>query len=168
VRRDALERVIAATASDVLRYFERRLPERADAADCLSEVLLVLWRDRDRVPDDPQEARLWMFGIARTTLTATQRISARRAAELERLRRALETGAKPETASATDLTLDVRAAIASLPAAQRELVQLHHWEGLPLVDIAIVVGAPASTVRSRYAAARAALATALAAHRVDA
>jgi RNA polymerase sigma-70 factor, ECF subfamily len=168
VRPDALERVIAAAASDVLRYFERRLPERADAADCLSEVLLVLWRDRDRVPDDPHEARLWMFGIARTTLTATRRISARRTADLERLRLALDSGVQPETASATDLSLDVRSAIAALPAAQRELVQLHHWEGLSLVDIANVVGVPASTVRSRYAAARAALATALSEHQVDA
>ncbi|MFP5291172.1 MAG: RNA polymerase sigma factor [Actinomycetes bacterium] len=168
MRPDALERVIAATASDVLRYFERRLPERADAADCLSEVLLVLWRDRDRVPDDPHEARLWMFGIARTTLTATRRIAARRAAEVERLRLALDTVVHPETTSATDLTLDVRSAIAALPAAQREVVQLHHWEGLPLVDIANVVGVPASTVRSRYAAARLALATALSAHQVDA
>lgn len=165
---DDLERVIATTASDVLRYFERRLPDRADAADCLSEVLFVLWRDRARVPDDPHEARLWMFGIARTTLTATRRISARRAAEVERLRVTLDLGTNPETASAADLALDVRAAIATLPAAQREVVQLHHWEGLPLVDIAAVVGVSASTVRSRYSAARATLATALSAHQVDA
>ena len=167
MKADDLERLITATAGDVLRYFERRVTDRADAADCLSEVLLILWRDRDRVPNDAHEARLWMFGIARTILTATRRLSARRSAQVERLRVVFEAGAHPEAASSTDLALDVRAAIAELPAAQREVVQLHHWEGLPLVDIATITGVPASTVRSRYAAARTTLAAALSTHHID-
>ncbi|UYN84042.1 MAG: sigma-70 family RNA polymerase sigma factor [Microcella sp.] len=165
---DELERLISANARDVLRYFERRVAQPADAADCLSEVLLVLWRDRARVPDDPIEGRLWMFGIARTTLAAAGRRSGRRSAEVERLRAMLETSAADLHADNEGLAIDVRDAIARLPVAQREVVQLHHWEGLPLVDIAAVVGVSSSTVRSRYAAARAALTASLASYGVDA
>lgn len=164
---DALESLIRNSARDVLRYFERRVAQPADAADCLSEVLLVLWRDRSRVPDDPLEARLWMFGIARTTLAAAGRRSGRRSAEVERLRVLLEATPTDLHADSEGLAIDVREAIAGLPEAQREVVQLHHWEGLPLVDIAAVVGTSPSTVRSRYAAARASLAQALAPYGVD-
>lgn len=162
----ALERLIAETAPDLLRYFERRVPVRADAADYVSETLLVLWRDRDRIPGVAHDARLWMFGVARTVLTAGRRHSFRRDAVVDAVRSAIGRDEHPDLATQSDLALDVRAAIGRLPEAQREVVQLHHWEGLPLVDVAVVTGASASTVRSRYAAARASLAHILADHQV--
>lgn len=162
-----LENVIRATAPDVLRYFERRVAQRADAADCLSEVLLIVWRERSRVPGSALEARLWMFGVARTVLRASRRIAQRDDAHVEQLRQALSTRTAPDEAAATDLALDVRSAIAALPDAQREVIELHHWDGMPLVDVARVVGTSASTVRSRYAAARATLAATLSAMKAD-
>lgn len=165
---DELESLIRTNARDVLRYFERRVVQPADAADCLSEVLLVLWRDRSRVPEDPLEARLWMFGIARTTLAAAGRRSGRRSAEIERLRTVLQSSPPDLHTDREGLAIDVRDAITRLPLAQREVVQLHHWEGLTLVDIATVVGSTPSTVRSRYAAARAALAQSLSSYGIDA
>lgn len=164
----ALERLIADTAPDLLRYFERRVMVRADAADYLNETLLVLWRDRARVPTDAHGARLWMFGIARTILAAERRLSGRRDAVVEAVRTALEPATHPDHAEHSDLAIDVRSAIERLPPAQREVVQLHHWEGIPLVDIATIVGVSASTVRSRYATARQSLAQTLAGHHVEA
>ncbi|WP_432522829.1 RNA polymerase sigma factor [Kineococcus sp. SYSU DK006] len=52
----------------------------------------------------------------------------------------------------------VREAVGMLPAPQRELVMLVHWDGFSLAEAAAVMGVPASTVRTRYATARVTLA----------
>jgi RNA polymerase sigma-70 factor (ECF subfamily) len=55
----------------------------------------------------------------------------------------------------------VRDAVRRLPAAQRDLVTLVHWEGFSLAEAAEILGVNPSTERSRYAAAKAVLHDAL-------
>ena len=43
----------------------------------------------------------------------------------------------------------VALALASLPAEQRDVLLLHAWGGLPDEEVAVVLGLPAGTVRSR-------------------
>jgi RNA polymerase sigma-70 factor (ECF subfamily) len=47
----------------------------------------------------------------------------------------------------------VTAALAELPAPLREVLVLRHYEGLNFEEIARLLGAPASTLKSRFAAA---------------
>src|SRR3954453_15816015 len=50
-----------ATYADLLRFVERRVPA-AEAEDVVSSVYLTAWRRFDDVPED---ARPWLFGVAR-------------------------------------------------------------------------------------------------------
>jgi RNA polymerase sigma-70 factor (ECF subfamily) len=64
----------------------------------------------------------------------------------------------PETATLRRTTaLQLNDAIASIPAAFREVVVLREMEGLSYKEIAIVIDAPIGTVMSRLARARAEL-----------
>lgn len=156
---DRLQQALAATADGLLAYFERRVARREDAADLVGEVMLQAWRRADVLPDDAERQRMWLFTIAGNVLTNHRRSAVRRTALADRLRATLRS-APPEPAVAEDAA--VRDAVRRLPDQQRELVMLVHWDGFTLAEAAIVLGVNASTARSRYAAARAALRVALA------
>ena len=53
-------------------------------------------------------------------------------------------------------------ALCALPMAQRKAVVLHHLLDLPVDQVAVELGVPVGTVKSRLARARGALATLLA------
>jgi RNA polymerase sigma-70 factor (ECF subfamily) len=158
-----LTSALRANASDLLAYFERRTDPRADAADLLSETMIVAWKRIDRLPSDHTEARKWLFGIASRVLLSAHRTSRRRHAAVERLRdevsrEHLVTASEVESLEQAE---QVRTAIARLPRPLQELVRLVHWDGFSLVDAAAVIGISASTARSRYARARELLRTEL-------
>ena len=144
----------------LLRYFLRRVDDREDAADLLSETLLVVWRRIEDVPASDDEMRMWLYGVAGGVLRNARRTLRRRSALAERLRLELHTESAPEAAS-SDIRIDVQRAIATLARRDRELVRLIHWDGLTVAEAAAALGINASTARTRYARARARLATAL-------
>ena len=74
-----------------------------------------------------------------------------------RLRADLESR-QPVPAELPGLTEALRA----LPMAQRKVVVLHHLLDLPVDQVAVELGVPVGTVKSRLARARGALATRLA------
>jgi len=143
----------------LLAYFSRRVQPPEDAAVLLNELLVVVWRKASSVPSQPEQARMWMFGIARNLVLTRQRGRTRRAALAGRLRDELA-ARPPETPS--DVVITVRQAVASLPEVQRELVRLVHWDGFTLTEAATITGVSASTARSRYQLARRKLARELA------
>lgn len=51
----------------ILAYATRRTPSYEDAADVLADTFTVVWRRINDVPDG-DEARLWIYGVARRTL----------------------------------------------------------------------------------------------------
>ncbi|WP_104435203.1 RNA polymerase sigma factor [Kineococcus xinjiangensis] len=161
--------LVEAHGRDLLAYLERRTSPVEDAADLLSETLLTAWRRVGDLPGEDEAARMWLFVTARNVLANHRRAQQRRTSLTERLRTALVEhhrnlptvhGAAEEAAEA------VREAIAALPEAQRELVTLVHWDGFSLTEAATLTAVPASTARSRYAKARATLATELGTRRL--
>ncbi len=62
-----------------------------------------------------------------------------------------------EVALSRELQGQVRAALAQLPAEQRAAVVMHHLEGLPVAEIARLLGVRPGTVMSRLSRAREAL-----------
>lgn len=56
----------------VLRYAARRT-DTAAAQDVVSETFPVAWRRLGEVPDDPVQARPWLYGVARRALANSQR-----------------------------------------------------------------------------------------------
>lgn len=143
-------------APALLAYFMRRVAPSDEAADLLGEVLLVLWRRADAIPDDERAARMWAYGIARNVLRGHLRTSQRRSALADRLRAELESGGDLEQ-PAYERVLDLRSAVERLKPIDREIVRLVHWDGLSLVETAELLGKREGTVRSRYHRARSVL-----------
>ena len=143
---------LANNSADLLAYLERRVSPREDAADLLGETMLTSWRRVEKLPTEPERARMWLFVIARNTLLNYRRGRRRAVALADLLRREISVAAAPE--SDHDAAEDVRAAIEMLPEDLAELMRLVHWDGFSIADAAELTGIPAATARGRYARAR--------------
>lgn len=151
MREAHFEHVYVANAADLLSYFGRRVRIPADAADLLSETFVVAWRRGDRMPADPEQARMWLFGVARRVLANAARGAARHSDLTNKLRGHLETLPMEHVDAET---LDIRAALDAIPADQSELVRLVLWDGFTLPEAATILGISDSTARGRYQRAR--------------
>ncbi|MFB6610087.1 RNA polymerase sigma factor [Agromyces sp. NPDC056379] len=154
-RETRLEQAYVANAADLLSYFGRRVRIRADAADLLSETFVVAWRRADRLPPDPEQARMWLFGVARRVLANAARGAIRQSGLADRLRTHLET--LPAAHDDDDDALDVRSALDAIPEDQSELVRLVLWDGFTVAEAATILGISETTARGRYQRARARL-----------
>lgn len=156
--RDArgLTAALGAASADLLAYLQRRVGHD-DAPDLLGETMVIAWRRVADLPDDPERARMWLFGIARGTLQNHARGERRRWALADRIRVTATDAAAPPA----DEGVEVRDAIARLDPDDAELVRLVHWERMTLVQAAELLGIPDSTARTRYARVKDRLRTAL-------
>lgn len=158
-RRLRFEEVYAANRGPILGYVLRRTGNPHDAADVLAETFLTAWRRLDDVPPGDQ-ARLWLYGVARRVLANQQRGEHRRSELADRLRAELMT-AYQEPEYAGELA-GIAAAFRGLPGADRELLALVSWEGLDNGQAAAVLGCSRNAVRIRLHRARRRLASAIA------
>ena len=145
---DRVERLMP----DLLRYFARRVTPRDDAYDCVSEALVVLWRRRVIAPTSDGEFRAWAFGVSRRVLLNHARTARRQARLLAKMSQ--ETDVVDSAFGERTLVSD---ALATLPAADRELVTLVVWDGFGVAEAGAVLGLRPVTARSRYSRARARL-----------
>ena len=123
-----------------------------DAADCLSEVLLVLWRRRASLPSTLPERRPWAFGVAHNVLANHSRSGSRRLALTLRLRSELL--AAPASSPELSLPLDLEVALAGLSLRDRELLLLVAWEGMTVAEAGQSLGLKAPAARARYSRIR--------------
>jgi RNA polymerase sigma factor (sigma-70 family) len=154
---DRFETIYRDTRQALLAYLLRRTGSTDDAADLLSEIYLVAWRRMSQVPAG-EEARLWLFGVARRAL-ANQRRRARTATDLAvALERSLAIHDSQQSSVESGIAAaEVATALGELTPADRELLMLSGWEGLTPSEIGVVVGRPAALVRVRLHRARARL-----------
>lgn len=150
-REEAFESAYVANAPDLLSYFGRRVLVRADAGDLLSETFIVAWRRGGRMPAGSEQARMWLFGVARRVYANAARSAIRHSELTDKLRAHLET-LQEEHGDAD--SLDVRAALSTIPANQSELIRLILWDGFTLPEAATILGIKESTARGRYQRAR--------------
>ena len=137
------------THQPLLAYAVRRVADPADAADIVAETFLIAWRRLDDVPPDEQ-ARPWLFGVARRVLANYYRGEHRRLALGERLRTSLQDVVHPPEAGDSVVEL----AMSRLSPDDRELLRLVAWEDLARAEIAMVLQVPRATVRVRLHRAR--------------
>ena len=124
----------------LLAYLRRRLGDRHVAEDVLQETFCQAARRLERLAE-AASPRAWLFTIARN-LAATMRRRRGPAVEL--------TVEPPAVEPTADARLDaLRAAIAELPEAMRETLELRLRDELSYEEIAAVLGLPIGTVRSR-------------------
>jgi RNA polymerase sigma-70 factor, ECF subfamily len=136
----------------ILEYALRRVEDREDAADVVAETFLVAWRRLGEVPIG-EEARLWLYGVARLTLANLHRAERRRTRLGRRLAETLRTELSAHSAPAGEAA-EVLRAIGELGEDDRELLLLVSWEGLSPGEAARVLGISSLAARSRLHRAR--------------
>ena len=155
--RKRLTDALREASDDLLRYFLRRL-DGEDAADALADVMATAWTRVNAMPTEPDQARMWLFGIARNVLLHAHRGNIRRSKLADRMRITLSL----RTAPPADAGSEIRDAIDRLDDDLAELIRLIHWDGFSIVDAAVLLGIPSSTARGRYQRAKEALRESLA------
>lgn len=140
--RAEFEALYQSHAPEILGYLRRR-GAGANAQDLLADTFLTAWRRRDDLPDAAQR-RAWLFGTARRLLLALHReMTPVLSANL------LEGWGSPQAAVDDGSADVVRAVLAELPEADRELLTMTAWERLPVVEAGAVLGLTASAARVR-------------------
>ncbi len=142
--------VVESNSPDLLAYFLRRVETAEDAADLLGEALLVIWRRAASMPADDEEARMWMFGIARNLVTTLGRATRRRSALQDKLRWQL----RDQVVATAGDNLDVPALLRRLSEIDQEIIRLTYWDGFTQRQAAQMLGMPEGTLRSRHHRAR--------------
>jgi len=142
------------TFADLLRFVERRIPA-AEAEDVVSTVFLTAWR---RLADIPDDARPWLFAVARRTMANQTRGWLRRQALDIRVGDATPL---PDTAGDTVARIDLERAWRSLSPGDREVLALIAFDGLSSDQAATVLGCLRSTFAMRLTRARRRLRAAL-------
>jgi RNA polymerase sigma-70 factor, ECF subfamily len=149
---------LAADALDRLHAVARLiLRDPALAEDAVQEALVRCWRQLPKLRE-PGRFDAWLYRIL--IRTANDELGRRRrfAASIQAL------GAEPTIADRTAQVADrdeLEQAFRRLSVDHRAVVVLHHYAGLPLVDVATALEIPAGTAKSRYHYAMAALRAAL-------
>jgi RNA polymerase sigma-70 factor (ECF subfamily) len=136
-------------AASVHRYAASRVGESI-ADDVMSETFLVAFEKRAAFDHSRESANPWLLGIATNLLHRHHRAEARLLRATERAAFRLETG----TVVDPDELRDVAAALATMPAADRDALLLFAWADLSYDDIAAAMRVPVGTVRSRLNRAR--------------
>ena len=148
--------------STLLRFLARRV-DPAEAEDLLGEVFRIAFERRSAFEPDRDSARPWLYGIAANLVAKHHRSEARRLRAMARV--SAEQAPDDDPAERAVAAADAGArwtrvmeAIGTLPEAERQVLLLFAWEELSYDEIALALGIPVGTVRSRLSRGRARLA----------
>ena len=83
-QRERFELLYRELYAPISGYVMRRSDSAEDAAEAIAETFVVLWRRLDACPQG-DDARPWLFGVARRVLANQRRGERRRTALAERL-----------------------------------------------------------------------------------
>lgn len=142
----------------VIHRFIARRADSAVADDVVAETFLRAFERRADFDTEREDALPWLFGIAVNVLRRWRRADLRLVAEdVERADDRDPLGAAGRRIDAERRLRHVVAAVRRMPPRSREVLLLHAWAGLSDEDVAVALGVPVGTVKSRLHRARAAL-----------
>jgi RNA polymerase sigma-70 factor (ECF subfamily) len=146
----------------VFHFVLRRLRDPGLAEEVVADVFFEVWRSVEHFAGASRPST-WIFGIAHFKATGAHRDRSRfkRAAVVPTNVESLHRVADGADASARLMAREelglVRVALQALPDEQREVLELAVLEGLPYEEIALRLGVPEGTVKTRVSRARARL-----------
>ena len=149
-RRAAFTAVYESCYRDIVAFAFRRCHDRTVATEVAADTFAVVWRRLDEMPDGEQ-ARLWIYGVARMVLSNESRSQRRRTRLASHVAAAV--ASQPKMVDVDD-DGRVEEGLQRMTPGDAELLRLSYWEGLSPAEIAVVVNVGASTVRSQLTRAR--------------
>ena len=144
--RDAYE-ALARTSADRLYAIAYRIVRDRDLADdAVQQTLVQMWRELPSLRD-PDRFEAWTYRL----VVRFCRLDARRARRsgVREIRMDESTPARSDAFADADLRDQLSRALTELSLEHRTVVVLHHYAGLPLGEIATILGVPYGTVGSR-------------------
>ena len=155
-REHLFESFYEAVHPDLVRFVQRRVhPDHAE--DVVAEAFLVVWRRLEELPRGDDDARAWVFGIARNLLLRTRRGELRRRALGVRLADASSLPPAGSDADRVVSRVDLGNAWRLLSEVHQEALGLSVFEGLKAPQAAAVLGISPVAFRLRLSRARRAL-----------
>jgi RNA polymerase sigma factor (sigma-70 family) len=150
--RDAGDALLTRYFEPICRFFRSKLG--ADSDDLVQRTFVDCVEARDRVGEDG--FRAYLYGIARNRLRDHFRAGARRGVEVDLGELSIaDLATSPRSAVARDEEQRILvAALQTLPVDDQIALELTYWEGLSNREVADVLGAAESSVRSRLSRAR--------------
>ena len=133
------------------------LGNRDLAAECVQQSFVKAWRSSQGFDPD-RELRPWLATITRRVAIDLYRREARTRSEP---RDEVDETVVPIAFESLWEAFEVRAALDQLPADEREVMRLAHFEGFTHSEIATALGVPIGTVKSRSSRAHRRLASLL-------
>ena len=148
----AFARLYDMLAPRVFGLIVRVLVDRSQSEEVLQEVFLEVWQSAGRFAPNKGQGRSWVLTMAHRR--AVDRVRASQASA-DRDRRAglrdLDV-AHDDVADQVELKVEgqkVASALSTLPIAQREAIVLAYYGGYSQSEIAVLVGAPLGTIKTR-------------------
>jgi RNA polymerase sigma-70 factor (ECF subfamily) len=140
-----------------LRLFAASLSGDPGIADDLVQNVWLKLSQRIHRLDDPRVFVSWLYKAVRWEVLDWQKSAGQRLQQAQCAEEAAAWIAAEPPVEYSDLHLAIRA----LESASQELLQLHYFHQLELTEIALVLGVPLGTVKSRLHRARQQLKTQL-------
>lgn len=152
-RDERFRRLFDAHNRELHAYCLRRLPVD-DANEAASEIFLVAWRRTERIPEG-DEARLWLYGVARNVVRNWERSGRRHSRLVAKVGSFAENrGEDPDVQIVVrEEHREVFDAIATLGDTDQDVIRLKLWEGLSNAEVGAVLAMTDRAVEARYARA---------------
>lgn len=144
---EALRAVYAAHGPELYRFARRSLGDAGLAEEAVQEAFVRAWRASASYDPARSSQRTWLFAILRNVVIDLARA--------RRVRPPIAVAAHADAESADDdidrvlTTWQVEAALAAVDDDHRRALVEVHWRGRPYAEVAVDLGVPAGTVKSR-------------------
>jgi RNA polymerase sigma-70 factor, ECF subfamily len=154
---ERLEKLYDRFSGRLFRFALRLSRDDGEARDYVHDAYVRAARDLRRVPENDSGAMAWLIRV----VVNLARDRYRRALVRNAFARLAVRRERHDPQPAIDAGEAVRKALASLSPRQRAVVALHHLDGEPVADIAVMLRLSPATVRWHLADARKRLAVLL-------
>ncbi len=161
--RDAFASLVHQVSDRLYAVAFRILRDTGLAEDALQNALVMAWRQFPHLRD-PDRFDAWIHRVLVNSCYVEHRRGRHWTVEVRALAD-FDHPAAPDQTHATADRDELERAFRKLPLDQRSVFVLHHYVGLPLVEVAETLGIPAGTARSRLHYATRALRSAVEADR---